>query len=285
MTLQEERENLSSQKDKLQSESSEAEAQLKAREDFLQEKETKLADEETRVDALSHQSENQTEQSQEQVAIIKKFNDTTRKLAKDDDIDVVVREGRPVLRVPNSIFFAFGETTLKPGGKALLTQLAQALHGQLDGFELRIETFTDSDGEVLSAADANADEAAKTPPDSTGKTASPKPPLEPPPDKVRYLTSWDLTGARAAAIARFLHDETNLPFQNVVTVARGDFQPIIAASKEGHARNRRVEITITPLPPTFHPPDLANGSPADNPPGTPPAPETAKSPADKSQGD
>ena len=87
---------------------------------------------------------------------MKKFNDAVRKLVKDDEIDVVVRGGRPVLRVPISVFFAFGDTTLKPEGAAMLKQIAQALNGQLDNFELRIETFTDSGGEKTPSVSPDA---------------------------------------------------------------------------------------------------------------------------------
>jgi outer membrane protein OmpA-like peptidoglycan-associated protein len=243
LTLQEQRETLSSQKDELQSNINETETQLKTREEFLQDKETKLAEEESQIESMGRQTQTQSEQNQAQTAVVKKFNDTVRKLVKDDT-DVVVRGGRPVLRVPSSIFFAFGETSLKPEGKAMLSQLAKSLNGQLDNFELRIETFAD---------EAESDNAAGTPP------AVPPDPKAKPVPKPHDMTSWDLTGVRAAAIARYFQDQTSLPFQNVIVVPRGDSQPIVADGKEGHARNRRIEITIAPQPPSYHSPDLANG--------------------------
>jgi hypothetical protein len=62
-----------------------------------------------------------------------------------------------------------------------------------------------------------------------------------------------LTGERAGVLAQFMREQTPLPFQSVLAVPRADFQPIIPAGTEGHARNRRVEITITPQPVPFHP--------------------------------
>jgi hypothetical protein len=70
--------------------------------------------------------------------------------------------------------------------------------------------------------------------------------------KPRYATSWDLTAARASVIARFYRDETSLPFLNVLVIGRGDSEPISSNAGESHARNRRVEITIAPLPVPFH---------------------------------
>ena len=241
MILQEQSEALNSEKEKLQADMSQSEAQLKTREDFLQDKEAKLALEETQIESMGNQGQTQTQQSEGQAAVVKKFNEAVRKLAKDPDTDVVVRGGRPVLRVPSSVFFAYGDATLKPEGEAVLTQVAQALNGQLTNFELRVETFTDSEGETPTAPNL------VQPVPAPGVSQPAKPPAAP---KPLYASSWDLTGARAAAIAHYLREKTPLPFQNVMVIPRADYQPIVS-SKEGHARNRRIELTITPVPVVF----------------------------------
>ncbi len=231
LALQEENETLNSQKEKMQAGIAEAENQLKTREDLMTQKETELAAEESGLDELGHAAERQSQQNLAQVAIVKKFNDLIHKLgANGTTPDVVERSGRPVLRVPNAQLFAAGDTALKPEGKALLNQVAQALNGQLDNFELRIVSYTDTAAETAAPADASA------------KT---KPP-----------TSWDLTAARSTTLARFFRDETQLPFLNVLVEGRGDSEPIVPNGKSGDAKNRRVEITIAPLPIVFHSPDL-----------------------------
>jgi chemotaxis protein MotB len=262
LTLQVESDNLSSQRDKLQANISETQAQLNTREEFLNDKEAKLAQEESRLEALGQQSDSQSQQNQDQAALVKKFNDTVRKLVNGDDTDVVVREGRPVLRVPASVFFAFGQATLKPSGKALLDQITQAVSSQMNNAELRIETFTDSGGE---AVDETGDSLAP-PPDSEGKTDEKAKPdaADKTAPRVHYENSWDLTGARAAAIEHYLRDEKTIPFQSILVVARGDFQPIIPGS-ENHARNRRVEITVAPAAPAFHAEDADAAKPSDAP--------------------
>jgi chemotaxis protein MotB len=236
LQLKDENESLNAQKEHLQASQSEAESELKTREDLVQEKETELAAEETRLDGLGRQSEVESQQNQAQVTVVKKFNDVIRKLGKD----VVERGGRPVLRVPNAELFAPGDATLKPEGKALLNQIAQALNGQLDNFELRVVSYTDTDAEADSAKGQKTDSSA-------GSAADAKP---------RNAPSWDLTAARAATIARFYRDQTTLPFLNVLVIGRGDSEPISSNTGEGHAHNRRVEITVTPLPVSFHSPDL-----------------------------
>jgi flagellar motor protein MotB len=246
--LQDENDVLNSQKAHLQASAAEAESQLKTREDLVAEKETELAAEETRIEALGQQSQSQSGQNQAQVAIVKKFNDLIHKLGnKDTPPDVVERGGRPVLRVPNSQLFAPGDSALTPDGKALLNQIAQTLNDQLDNFELRVVSYTDTDAESDEAAAPKKDTTAKP-----GDESAAKP---------HFASSWDLTAARAAVIARYYRDQTQLPFRNVLVIGRGDSEPISPNAGEGHARNQRVEITIAPLPVPFHSPDLDKTDP------------------------
>ncbi len=226
MELREENESLASQKAHLQADRSDEETQLKAREDLVAEKETELAAEETHLDGLSQQTQNQSQQTVSQTAMVRKFNDVIRKLSKSAPADVVERGGRPVLRVPNSALFAPGDAALTADGRTMLMQFAQAVGTELDGFELRLETYTDADAEA-------AVPVVKTEDDG----------------KPRDLKCWDLTSARASALALFLRDRTQLPFANLLVVSRGDSDPI---SRTDHTRNRRVEITVAPLPVPYH---------------------------------
>ncbi len=265
LQLREENETLNSQKEHLQASASEAENQLKTREDLVQEKETQLAAEETRLEGLGQQSQYQSEQNQAQVEVVKKFNDVIHKLSKGSPADVVERGGRPVWRVPNAELFAPGDAALKPDGKALLSQIAQALNGQLDNFELSLVSYTDS------AAEADAAGGQKTAA-SNAKTAA--------------TTSWDLTAARASTLARFFRDQTTLPFLNVLVSGRGDSEPIVSNGRDDHARNRRVEITVAPLPVAFHAPEAApSADPLAPPPDSPAPPAKEKAKAKKSDRD
>jgi len=115
---------------------------------------------------------------------------------------------------------------LKPEGQALLNQIAQSLTGLSDSFELRIESYTDIDAE-------------------SADTASGKP------EKPHFSNGWDLTAARATTIERYYRDQTSLTFQNVLVSARGDSQPIATSAKDT-ARNRRIEISLAPIPASFH---------------------------------
>lgn len=230
----EDNERLQSQKEHLQASKAEAESQLKTREDLVQEKEAQLAAEETRLDGLGQKSQVQTQQNQAQVAMVKKFNDAISKVDKGLNTDVVNRAGRPVLRIPNADLFAPGETALKPEGKLLLSQLALAAVGQLDTFELRVVAYTDPDAE-----------GAAQKKDADAKSAS-----------------WDLTSARAATLARFYRDQTPLLFLNVIVTGRGDAEPVARGEA---ARNRRVEISVNPLPVPFRAPEPDKPKPVATP--------------------
>ncbi|MCE0499033.1 MAG: OmpA family protein [Methylacidiphilales bacterium] len=247
LSLQEQSETLASQKQELEASADDQKKQLDVRDEFLQEKEAKLAQEESRLESLGVQTQDQSQQIQSQAAVVKKFDAAVRKISKNtDNADVVARGGRPVLRVPAAALFATGDATLTHDGKALLGQIAQALNGQIDNFELRIDSFTDGDAETAAATGAS--------PSPSGNTDKPDQKKDNPDTtaKPHFASGWDLTAARATAISRYFRDHTSLPFQNVIVVARGDFQPIVPNGKEGHARNRRIEITIAPEAPAYH---------------------------------
>lgn len=244
MILQGERDSLSSERDKVEAATSDAQKQLRAREDFLQEKETKLAEEESEIEASS--AGGQLQQSQAQAAGVKHFDEIAHKLAAGaTGSDVVPRGGRPVLRVPSSVFFAPGDARLKADGKEILRQAAQAVGGGAARFELRVETFSDSGSEGAGNG-AGTPSAKKDDAEATGQGAADAGAKTP-----HYTSAWDLTAARAEAIARYLHDLGALPFQNVFVLGRGD------TLKDGHAHDRRVEITLSPVPPMFHAPEPA----------------------------
>ncbi|MFZ4410012.1 MAG: peptidoglycan -binding protein [Paracraurococcus sp.] len=61
----------------------------------------------------------------------------------------------------------------------------------------------------------------------------------------RYATNWELSAARAIAVAQLLMAE-GLPPNRVAATAFGDNQPLDAAeTPEAYARNRRIELRLT----------------------------------------
>lgn len=59
----------------------------------------------------------------------------------------------------------------------------------------------------------------------------------------RYPSNWELSAARASAVARFLIEHHGLPAGQVEVVGMGDSRPIASnTTNEGRSRNRRVTI-------------------------------------------
>ncbi len=68
----------------------------------------------------------------------------------------------------------------------------------------------------------------------------------------KFPTNWELSAARATNVVRFLQEKAGLPPQRLVAAGYGPYQPVASnASPSGRARNRRIEILLTPaLQPT-----------------------------------
>ncbi len=63
----------------------------------------------------------------------------------------------------------------------------------------------------------------------------------------RYPTNWELAAARASNVVRFLEEKANVPGRRLVAAAYGPWEPISSnRSASGRARNRRIEIILTP---------------------------------------
>ena len=172
--------------------------------------------------------------------------------------------GQVTARVPNAEAFRPRRRHAETGRQgAAEPDRSEALNGQLDNFELpRGESYTDT-------ARRNSPVGQWTNNGFILRFPSTKPaPVVYSDAKSRSAASWDLTAARAAAIARFYRDQTSLPFLNVLVIGRGDSEPIVPNTGEDHARNCRVEITVTPLPVSFHssdPDKTASGTATDSP--------------------
>jgi chemotaxis protein MotB len=67
-----------------------------------------------------------------------------------------------------------------------------------------------------------------------------------------FPTNWELSTARATNVVRFLQEKAGVPAARLVAAGYGPFHPIASnATPSGRARNRRIEILLTPaLEPT-----------------------------------
>lgn len=65
--------------------------------------------------------------------------------------------------------------------------------------------------------------------------------------KDRYPTNWELASARATHVVRFLEESAGVPGRRLVAAAYGPHEPVATnKTPAGRARNRRIEIVLTP---------------------------------------
>jgi len=63
----------------------------------------------------------------------------------------------------------------------------------------------------------------------------------------RYPTNWELAAARAGNVVRFLEEKAGVPGRRLVAAAYGPWEPVSSnRTAKGRARNRRIEIVLTP---------------------------------------
>jgi len=65
--------------------------------------------------------------------------------------------------------------------------------------------------------------------------------------QARFPTNWELSAARAVNVVRFLSEKAKVPGKRLLAAGYGQHHPIATNNNhEGRARNRRIEILLTP---------------------------------------
>ncbi|MDB4969516.1 MAG: OmpA/MotB domain protein [Myxococcales bacterium] len=63
----------------------------------------------------------------------------------------------------------------------------------------------------------------------------------------QFPTNWELSVARATNVVRFMQDKAQVPGERLTASGYGEFHPVASnKSASGRARNRRIEILLTP---------------------------------------
>ncbi|TVM34229.1 OmpA family protein [Oceanidesulfovibrio marinus] len=133
----------------------------------------------------------------------------------DQDIIIMDSEDRLSINILGEILFGPGSSRLRPKGRQLLTELAQHLT-PVPGHTVYIIGHTDSV------------------PISTEHHS-------------QYPSNWELSAARAAAVARFLLAHSSIDPSRIAVTGLAAHHPIAGNdTAEGRSKNRRVEILIGP---------------------------------------
>ena len=133
--------------------------------------------------------------------------------------DVRVAESGGKLRVDlvDKVLFDSGEAEISKRGEGVLGRVGAVL-AQIDDKQIQVSGHTDNQrvvGEKLLA---------------------------------QFPTNWELSSARAVNVVRFLTEKAGVPAQRLVASGYADLHPVATnKTAAGRARNRRIEILLTPL--------------------------------------
>ena len=121
--------------------------------------------------------------------------------------------GRLTVNMVDTILFESGMAALRSGGNKILDQVGKVLAGITDK-DIKIEGHTDNvpiGGEL----------------------------------KNKYPTNWELSAARATAVARYLQDNAGIDPGSLIAAGFGEYRPVFPNDTPEHrALNRRIEIVL-----------------------------------------
>ncbi len=133
-------------------------------------------------------------------------------------VRVVLLQGKLSVNLIEKILFDSGRAEIKPEGRKVLQRIGAVIR-RVQEKDIRIEGHTD--------------------------TVPIGPALQ---DK--YPTNWELSTARATAVARFLQDKAEIEPERLIAAGYGEYRPVAPNDREENRfKNRRPEIVLVPREP------------------------------------
>ena len=130
------------------------------------------------------------------------------------DVFVRLRGADLVVDVSDKVLFDPGEAEIKEGGRDVLAQVARTLR-RVPNRVFQVGGHTDSTAIVSKSV------------------------------REKYPTNWELSAARATTVVRYLSEQQGVPGKQLVAAGFARFRPVASNhTKEGRARNRRIEIAV-----------------------------------------
>ena len=134
---------------------------------------------------------------------------------KKGKITITQLKGKLKVNMVDEILFDSGKATIKPQGVKVLERVGKVLLNVKDQ-AISVEGHTDN-------VPIGPDLATK------------------------YPTNWELSVARATAVARYLQEKIGVDPRSISATGYGQYQPIASNETEkGRTRNRRIEIVLVP---------------------------------------
>jgi chemotaxis protein MotB len=195
-------------------------AALEAEKAALEAEKGQLESDKAGLEAAKAELSKSVQVKEDELAALKGTYDKFREKMKDEiahgDIHLEQTGGKLRVGLVDKLLFDPGEAEISKRGEQVLLRLAEVLAGIPDK-QVQVSGHTD-----------------RTP--ITGKLVE------------RYPTNWELSTARATQVVRFLAEKADVPAQRLVATGHGEYQPIASnKTPAGRARNRRIEILLTPL--------------------------------------
>ncbi len=159
----------------------------------------------------------------EELAKLKATSDELQEKMKSEiaqgEIQLTNSEGRLKVDLIDKVLFDSGEAQISKRGEGVLSRVGAVL-ARVENRQIQVSGHTDD--APISARLVNL-----------------------------YPTNWELSAARAIHVVRFLEEKAGVPGKRLAAAGYGPHRPIASNSKpSGRARNRRIEIVLTP---TFEP--------------------------------
>jgi len=147
--------------------------------------------------------------SRAMVDLSTKMNSFAASKGIDSKVQVKSDANSITITLADNLLFGSGSSALKPGSQEVLTQVAEALNALPNN--IRIEGHTDNI----------------------------------PISNSEFSSNWELSGARAARVLRFLEEQGGLKPSRLSLAGYGETRPIADnTTSEGRALNRRADIVI-----------------------------------------
>ncbi len=189
----------------------------------LEAKEKALAEEALRLNTLQRKLEDRSKRVEELESMIA-AKDAQMKKLKDaisaaltnfegNGLTVEQRDGKVYVSMENKLLFESGSWAVNTRGREAVNALGNVLAKNTE-IAVLIEGHTDN---VPYSANGNIQD------------------------------NWDLSTKRATAIVSILTENNRIPKDNLTAAGRGEFAPIAPNdTAEGRAKNRRIEVILTP---------------------------------------
>jgi chemotaxis protein MotB len=219
-----------------------AQKELTQKVEALEGEKTALAAEKTALAADKAELSKDVAAKAGELAELKGTYDKLEEKMKDEiakgDISLSQDGGKLRVGLVDKILFDSGEAQISKRGEGVLGRVGAVL-AAIDDKQIQVSGHTD-----------------KTP---ISEKLAPQ-----------FPTNWELSAARATNVVRFLSEKAGVPAERLVASGYGEFHPVASnKSPAGRARNRRIEILLTP---TLAPKAIASKAGPSKPSPSKPAP-------------